>query len=177
MAFKTLHSPKRYVFLEFYRENKAFHFSKKVLRADTARNKWLKKLCHCWVWTSKCRLGKGYAANVFQEIFWNFQINYFSEHLRMGASAQSCYLCYCAKLKPDANYMVKVNYRNTRIRCEICSKLTIKTPKRHHWRRSGVFIINFEHISHLALVLLLVTLSRKGKGIVLQFAKSLNSHD
>ena len=27
---------------------------------------------------------------------------------------------------------------------EICSKLTIKT-----WRRSGVFVINFEHISHL----------------------------
>ena len=34
-------------------------------------------------------------------------------------------------------------------RCEICSKLTIKTPKRRHWRRFGVFIINFEHISHL----------------------------
>ena len=27
---------------------------------------------------------------------------------------------------------------------EICSKLTIKT-----WRRSDVFVINFEHISHL----------------------------
>ena len=34
-------------------------------------------------------------------------------------------------------------------RCETCSKLTIKTPKRHHWRRFGVFIVNFEHISHL----------------------------
>ena len=32
--------------------------------------------------------------------------------------------------------------------CEICSKLTIKTPKRHHWRRFGVFIVNFQHISH-----------------------------
>ena len=30
--------------------------------------------------------------------------------------------------------------------CEISSKLTIKTPK---WRRFGVFIVNFEHISHL----------------------------
>ena len=28
--------------------------------------------------------------------------------------------------------------------CEICSKLTIKTPERHHWGRSGVFIDNFE---------------------------------
>ena len=28
------------------------------------------------------------------------------------------------------NYMFKVNNRNTRTRCEICSKLTIKTPER-----------------------------------------------
>ena len=34
-------------------------------------------------------------------------------------------------------------------RCEICSKLTIKTPKRRQWHRFGVFIVNFEHISHL----------------------------
>ena len=33
---------------------------------------------------------------------------------------------------------------NTRTRCEICLKLTIKTPERRHWRRSGVFIANFE---------------------------------
>ena len=44
--------------------------------------------------------------------------------------------------------MFKVNNRNTKTRCEICSKLTIKTPERHYWRRSGVFIVNFEHISH-----------------------------
>ena len=29
--------------------------------------------------------------------------------------------------KPAGNYMFKVNYRNTRTRCEICLKLTIKT--------------------------------------------------
>ena len=29
----------------------------------------------------------------------------------------------------------------------ICLKLTIKTPERRHWRYSGVFIVNFEHIS------------------------------
>ena len=29
---------------------------------------------------------------------------------------------------PAGNYMFKVNNRNTRARCEICSKLTIKTP-------------------------------------------------
>ena len=30
--------------------------------------------------------------------------------------------------------------------CEICSKLTIKAPERHQGRRSGVFIVGFEHI-------------------------------
>ena len=34
-------------------------------------------------------------------------------------------------------------------RCETCSKLTIKPPKRRHWRRFGGFIVNFEHISNL----------------------------
>ena len=29
-------------------------------------------------------------------------------------------------------YLLKVNNRNTRTRCEICSKLTIKTPERRH---------------------------------------------
>ena len=33
--------------------------------------------------------------------------------------------------------------------CEICSKLTIKTPERHHCRRYGVFIVNSGHVSHL----------------------------
>ena len=61
---------------------------------------------------------------------------------------------------PAGNYMFNVNDRNTRTRCEICSKLTIKTPERHHWRRSGVLIANFEHISHLVLVFLLLPLNR-----------------
>ena len=46
-------------------------------------------------------------------------------------------------------YMSKVNNKNTRKRYEISSKLTIKTPE-----------LNFKHISHLALVFLLLTLSR-----------------
>ena len=32
---------------------------------------------------------------------------------------------------PAGNYMFKVNNRNTRKRCKICSKLIIKTPE---WR-------------------------------------------
>ena len=60
---------------------------------------------------------------------------------------------------PAGIYMFKVNNRNTKARCETCSNSTIKTTERLHWRRSGVFIVNFEHISHLALVFLLLTLN------------------
>ena len=64
------------------------------------------------------------------------------------------------RLSPASIYLLKVNNRNTRAGCEICSKLTIKTPERHQSRCSGVFIVNVEHISHLALVFLLFTLNR-----------------
>ena len=50
-------------------------------------------------------------------------------------------------LYPPGIYLLKVNNRNSSWRYEICSNLTIKTPERRHWRRSGVFIVNFEHIS------------------------------
>ena len=60
---------------------------------------------------------------------------------------------------PDGIYLLKVNNRNTRTRCEICSKLTMKTPEKRQWHRSGVFIVNFEDISHLFLVFLLLTLN------------------
>ena len=53
---------------------------------------------------------------------------------------------------PAGNYMFKVNNRNTITTCEICSKLIIKI--------SGIFIVNFEHVSHLVLVFLLLTLRR-----------------
>ena len=55
----------------------------------------------------------------------------------------SCYLA--------GNYLFKVNNRNTRTKCEICSKLTTKIQERGQWHRSGIFMVNFEHISHLVL--------------------------
>ena len=61
---------------------------------------------------------------------------------------------------PASNYKYKVNNRNTRVRCKTCSKLTLKTPERRQWLCSGVFVVKFEHISHLVLVFILVTLSR-----------------
>ena len=42
---------------------------------------------------------------------------------------------------PAKIYLFQVNNRNT---MEICSKLTLKTPETLHWRRSGVFTVNFE---------------------------------
>ena len=56
---------------------------------------------------------------------------------------------------PANIYQFKVNNSNTKTRCEICSKLTIETPE----RRSVVFLVNFEHISHPNLVVLLLTLN------------------
>ena len=60
---------------------------------------------------------------------------------------------------PAGIYLLKVNNRNTRTRFEKCSKLTIKTPQRRQWRCSGVFIVNFQHILHLVLVFLWLTLN------------------
>ena len=57
-------------------------------------------------------------------------------------------------------YQFKVNKRNTRKRFEVCLKLTIKTPARWHWCCFGAFIVNFEHISHLFIMFLLLTLNK-----------------
>ena len=38
--------------------------------------------------------------------------------------------------------------------------LRIKTPERRNLRRSGVFIVDFEHISHLFLMFQLLTLNK-----------------
>ena len=63
---------------------------------------------------------------------------------------------------PACIYLLKVNNRNTRTRCEICSNLTIKAPERRHWRPSGIFFVNFEHVLHLVLVFLLIILNMAG---------------
>ena len=53
---------------------------------------------------------------------------------------------------PQGVYLFKVNNRNSRTRCKICSKLTTKAPERRYWceiyftPRSSVFIVNFEYV-------------------------------
>ena len=58
--------------------------------------------------------------------------------------------------KSNIHSQPAINNRDTTARCEICSKLTIKTPERPYWRHFVVFIVNFERIAHLVLVFLLL---------------------
>ena len=44
--------------------------------------------------------------------------------------------------------------------CEIYLKLTIQNPELSHWLRSGVFIFNFEQISHIFLLIPLLILNK-----------------
>ena len=53
------------------------------------------------------------------------------------------------KLIQPAFTCSKLTIETLEQRCEICSKLTIKLPKRRQWRRFDGFVINFERISHL----------------------------
>ena len=44
--------------------------------------------------------------------------------------------------------MFKVNNRNTRTRCEIWSKLTIKTPEQRYFTPCSIaFVVNFEKVN------------------------------
>ena len=45
--------------------------------------------------------------------------------------------------------MLKIRNKKTRTRCEICSKLTIKTPEQHRCSCSGIFSCQLKHISHV----------------------------
>ena len=60
----------------------------------------------------------------------------------------------------QTNTYSKINNINTKERCGRCSKLTVKTQERRNWYRSVVFIADFEHISHIFLVLILLPFNR-----------------
>ena len=46
----------------------------------------------------------------------------------------------------------KFNIRNINTRCEICSKLTMKTPEQRQRCRFSVLVDNFEHVLHLVRI-------------------------
>ena len=55
---------------------------------------------------------------------------------------------YVSICKFSSQYLlVQSNNRSIISICKICSKLTVKTPERHQWGCTGVFIVNFEQIS------------------------------
>ena len=61
---------------------------------------------------------------------------------------ERCSLCYEDTLVlPAGIYLLKINYRNTRTRYEICTKLTIKIT------------VTLKNVSHLILVFLLLNLN------------------
>ena len=59
----------------------------------------------------------------------------------------------CTRIFSANSQLFNVNNRNIRKMWERCSQW--------RWRRSGVFIVNFEHILHVFLVFLLVTLNKQ----------------
>ena len=54
--------------------------------------------------------------------------------------------------------MFKVNKKNSGTRCEICSKLTIKTAEPSQF---AISIFNSEHVLHLVLVLLKLNFNKQ----------------
>ena len=70
----------------------------------------------------------------------SYQVNYQKHVHRIVRETRFKYIWEYSGVPIPANiYLFKVNNRNTTKRCEICSKLTIKTPTWRHWRRSGFF--------------------------------------
>ena len=110
-------------------------------------------------WRSNIRISKAKEK-------YSFYVNYLGNYVSA--------LNYLCNYVSTGIYLFKVNNRNTRARWEMCSTLTIKTLKLRQWCRSGFLIVNFEHISHLVLVFLLLTLKMKLLvGVLIIFFTSL----
>ena len=64
------------------------------------------------------------------------------------------------------------------LRLKICSNLTLMTPERRHWRRSGVFIVNFKHIfTPLSIVFIVNFEQVMFAEIVVHFSRFTRKHD
>ena len=77
-------------------------------------------------------------------------------------------MCYVLACYEAGIYLFNVNNENTKKISEIYPKLTIKIPKPSQWRRSGVFTVSFEQISHIFFVFSLLALNKRtsvGKGV------------
>ena len=98
------------------------------------------------------------------EFFWNVkkdlphQFRTFLDLLKSGQEHLD--ISFLSQAFPLNKYIFEVNKRNFTWKYEICSQLTIETSERRQWPHPDVFIVNFEHISHLFLNFLLLTLNK-----------------
>ena len=72
--------------------------------------------------------------SIFQKVLtlWKLLYRYGWVHISLRYHNRSnlyVLLDFWNKINPTGNYMFKVSNKNSRARCEICSKLTIKTPE------------------------------------------------
>ena len=102
-----------------------------------------------WIWTcSQTSRKVSYWENLL--LFW-MMLNKASAHLFTLDNN-----IYTIKNYSKINHLFIVNNSYIRKRYEICSKLTIKASE---WR-STIFVVDFERISHLFLMFLLLTLNK-----------------
>ena len=106
---------------------------------------------YSWFWRSLTMADRGGEFSFFQ-----------GNHLRTDMSWYLHFLKACDY--PGIIYLFKLNNINTRTMCEICSKLSVQSYL-HHWRRSGVFIANFEQISHIVHVVDFEQINTRGHQI------------
>ena len=97
-----------------------------------------------------------------------FSLRLFKHLILMNCIWKFCDVDYCSKgvlVILQAIQSLKVYQSNTSQSAFTCSKLTIEilelrvkyVQSQRQWCRSGSFIVNFEHILHIVLVLLLFT--------------------
>ena len=90
----------------------------------------------CWdlcFWQIVFQICQIFFKKKVQEIYVLFDYNNFCQlyfNLKNDRALDSV-----ASITPAGNHMFKVNNRNTRTKCEICSKLTIKILEWRQWRR------------------------------------------
>ena len=83
----------------------------------------------------------GWVAKRIFTTFWSSIYERFKENSKTKIK-KMVHMLLLQSNSPANIYMFKVNNRNTTKRCEICPKLTIKTPEQRQLCHSGVLIVN-----------------------------------
>ena len=99
----------------------------------------------------------------FSEIFQNSE---YTGHMWITLS-KCCSFVFIVDYEHELFSIFKLTFTSSKSKIEVPDqmwnplKLTIKTLEWSQWRRSGVFIVNFKHISHIILVFLLMNLNKQ----------------